>query len=182
MNNFLLRNDLLFIHKLFVRAHVDFRVVFYHQPNNESMNSKLDIVRCSAALAITGAIKKTSGSKLYKELGLESLKSRRTFRCLFVFFHFIKLYLHAFQINCFDLIPKSCHGYQTRTLGSIAIYQCGTDTFKHSFFTWTILKWKKIHPETWNAFLTVFKKHLLKEICPVLIQVTIFAILMAWSN
>ena len=34
----------------------------------------------NAALAITGAIKGTSWEKLYKELGLESLKLRRMLR------------------------------------------------------------------------------------------------------
>ena len=51
-------------------------------------------------------------------------------------------------------------------MGNIPTYQCRTDTFKHSFFPWTIVTWNKIHPETRNASLTVFKKHL-KEICPV---------------
>ena len=36
------------------------------------MNSKLQNVQYNAALTITGAIKGTSRSKLYKELGLES--------------------------------------------------------------------------------------------------------------
>ena len=44
------------------------------QPNNESMNSKLESVQYIAALAITGAIEGTSRSKFYKELGLEFLK------------------------------------------------------------------------------------------------------------
>ena len=34
----------------------------------------------NAALAITGAIRGTSRTKLYSELGLESLKFRRCFR------------------------------------------------------------------------------------------------------
>ena len=39
-----------------------------HQPNNESMNSKLQNI--SDDLAVIGAIKGTSRTKLYKELGL----------------------------------------------------------------------------------------------------------------
>ena len=38
---------------------------------------KLEQVQYNAALAITGAIKCTSHSKLYIELGLESLESKR---------------------------------------------------------------------------------------------------------
>ena len=42
-------------------------------------------VQYNAALATTGAIKRTSQLKIYNELGLESLKFRRWFRrmCLF---------------------------------------------------------------------------------------------------
>ena len=43
----------------------------YHQPYNESINSKQESIQYNATLAITGAIKRTSRSKLYKELGLE---------------------------------------------------------------------------------------------------------------
>ena len=66
-----------------------------------------------------------------------------------------------------SLIPKFTHCYQSRTSGNIPTYQCGTDTFKHFFFPWTLVTWNKIHSETRNASLTVSKKHLLQEICPV---------------
>ena len=82
MNNVLPRNVLLTIYKSFVRPHLDYCDILYHHPSNESMNSKLQSVQHNAALAITGAIKGTSTSKLYKELGLESLKSRKTFSSL----------------------------------------------------------------------------------------------------
>ena len=48
----------------------------------------------------------------------------------------------------------------------VPTYQCRTDTFKHSFFPWTVVEWNKIHPDIRNASITVFKKHLLKEIRP----------------
>ena len=54
----------------------------YDQPNNDSFISQLEQVQYNAALAITGAIKCTSRSKLYNELGLESLESRRRLRRL----------------------------------------------------------------------------------------------------
>ena len=39
------------------------------KPNNESLNQKIERIQYSAALTITGAIKGTSQSKLYNELG-----------------------------------------------------------------------------------------------------------------
>ena len=38
---------------------------------------KIEFVQYKAALAVTGAIQGTSREKIYQELGLESLKSRR---------------------------------------------------------------------------------------------------------
>ena len=43
----------------------------------ETLCSKLESVQYNAALGITGAIRGTSQTKLYVELGLESLKARR---------------------------------------------------------------------------------------------------------
>ena len=67
MNNVLPRNTLLTIYKSFVRPYLDYGDNIYTQSNNESMISKLESVQYNAALAITGAIKGTSRSKLYKE-------------------------------------------------------------------------------------------------------------------
>ena len=64
--------------------HVDQCDNVYDQPENDSFMDKLEQVQYDATLAITGAIKCTSCSKLYKELGHQSLESRRRFRCLCV--------------------------------------------------------------------------------------------------
>ena len=48
-----MRNTLLTIYKSFVRPHLDYGDIIYHQPNNESMNNKLESVHIyNAALAI----------------------------------------------------------------------------------------------------------------------------------
>ena len=103
-------------------------------------------------------LKGTSRSKFYKELGLESLKSRKTFRHLCSFHETLSAGLPTYLIS---LIHKSTHGYQIRISGNIPTYQCRTDTLKHSFISWTIAAGKKIHPEIRNASLKVFKIHLL---------------------
>ena len=53
--NFLPRNALLTIYKSFLRPHLDYGDILYHQ-HNESMNSKPKSVQYSAALAIAGVI------------------------------------------------------------------------------------------------------------------------------
>ena len=65
---------------------VDYGDIIYDQPQNESFCVKIESVQYRAALAITGAMQGTSRDKLYHELGLESLKSRRWYkrlRCMF---------------------------------------------------------------------------------------------------
>ena len=56
LNNVLPRKALLTIYKSFVRPHLDYGDILYHQPYNESINSKLESIQYKATLAITGAI------------------------------------------------------------------------------------------------------------------------------
>ena len=86
LNDTLPRKALLTLHKSFIKPHLDYGGVIYDQPNNESFCNKLETFQYNAALAITGSIQGTSKVKLYKELGLESLKSRRWFRRLCYFY------------------------------------------------------------------------------------------------
>ena len=64
LHNVLPHRVLLTIYKYFIRC------------------SKIESVQYNAALAITGAIRGTSQTKLYRELGLESLRSWQLFRHL----------------------------------------------------------------------------------------------------
>ena len=50
---------------------------------------KLESVQYSAALAITSALRRTSREKIYRELGWESLHSRRWSRRLFMLYKII---------------------------------------------------------------------------------------------
>ena len=102
LNNILPRSVLLTIYRSFVRPHLEYDDVMYDQPENESFSSKIESVQYNASLVITGAIKETSSKKLYQEIGLESLRSRRWLRRMCYFYKLIKtqkpLYL-------FNLIP-----------------------------------------------------------------------------
>ena len=71
------------------------------------MNRKQVSLQYSAALAITGVIKGTSRSKLHNELGLESLKLRKTFRPLYWSDNMTST---GHPIYLLNLIPKSTHG------------------------------------------------------------------------
>ena len=70
------RKLLVTIYKAFLRSILHYGDIIYDQPHNVSFCEKLKSVQYKAALAITGAIQRTSCNKIYEE-GIESLKSRR---------------------------------------------------------------------------------------------------------
>ena len=86
LQNIIPRNSLLTIYKSFIRSHLDYGDIIYHQPNNRSFCQKIESIQYQAALAMTGAIHGTSQTKLYKELGIKSMKLRQWFRRLCYFF------------------------------------------------------------------------------------------------
>ena len=63
------QEPLLTIYKSFVRPHLDYGDFIYDQHYN-SFYQKLQSTQYNAALAITGAIRRSSSGKLYQELGL----------------------------------------------------------------------------------------------------------------
>ena len=63
----------------------------YDQRQNESFCEKLEYLQYKATLAIREAIQITSRGRIYQELGLEPLKSRRWYRRLSFLFKIIKI-------------------------------------------------------------------------------------------
>ena len=75
---------LLAVYKGFIRSHLDYRYVIYDQSDlpclikkKKKKKKKKELAHNNVALAVSGAIKKSSKEKLYRELGFESLKERR---------------------------------------------------------------------------------------------------------
>ena len=84
------------IYKIFVRPHMDYCDIIYHLPRSTStfdcpinlnfMMQRLESIQYQAALAVSGAWKGSSTTKLYEELGWESLSDRRWLRRLCQFY------------------------------------------------------------------------------------------------
>ena len=125
------RAALLTIYKSFLRPHLDYGDVIYDRAFNESFQNKLESVQYNAALAITGAIRGSSREKLYQELGLESLKSRRWYRKLCLFFKLIK---NKHPSYLFDMIPKVLSTRTTRNHNNIPYLMLNMNTFETLFF------------------------------------------------
>ena len=125
------RAALLTIYKPFLRPHLYYGDVIYNRAFNESFQNKLESVQYNAALAITGAIRGSSREKLYQELGLESLKSRRWYRKLCLFF---KLKKNKHPSYLFDMIPKVLSTRTTRNYNNIPLFNVKHEYFRNSFF------------------------------------------------
>ena len=172
LNNTLPRKALLTLYKPFVRSHLDYGDIIYDQLNNESFCNKLETVQYNAALAITGSIQGTSKVKLYKELGFESLKSRRWFRCLCCFYEYKTFGLPSYLSN---LISSGVHSCNTRNSEDVVTYCCRDGNFKYSFFPWTILEWNKLDLILCKSY-KIFRNSLLKMVCPYQILCMAFTI------
>ena len=92
---------LITLYKSFVRPHLDYSDIVYEQPNNESFKQKSERIQYNAALAITGAIKGASQSKLYNELDFQF---KDWFRKLCTF---LSLKQVLFQNICLILFHKT---------------------------------------------------------------------------
>ena len=116
-------NALITIYKSFIKPQLDYGDTVYDQPTNGSFSKKLENIQCNAALAITGAIKGTSQEKVYKDLGLESLKLMRKLRHLSM--NILQNKTTCLLTYIFRLISCTTHSYQTRILDYVtAYYQC----------------------------------------------------------
>ena len=72
-------------YKMYVRPHLDYGDVIYHDQLIDMMNS-LESIQYQAGRIVTHCWKGTNKLKLYNELGWETLSQRRTFRRFALFF------------------------------------------------------------------------------------------------
>ena len=158
------RSSPLTIYKTFIRSRLDYADIIYDQAYNSAFHDKLESIQYNACLAITGAIRGTSTEKIYQELGLESLKSRRWFRKLC---HFYKIFNEKSPSYLFNLIPNFNRAHNTRLSHNISPIKVRHDYFKNSFFPSAISEWNKLDLNIGNsASLNTFKKKLLNFIRP----------------
>ena len=99
------------IYKAFLRPLIDYGDIIYDQPQNDSFCEKPESVQHKAALAITGIMQGTSREKIYQELGLESLNSRRWYKRLSCMLNIMKGETPNYLIN---LVPKCETNTRTR--------------------------------------------------------------------
>ena len=134
----------------------------YLRTFNESFHQSLESLQYSTAIAITRVIRGKSSQKLFQELGLETLKSRRWLRKLCLFYKLIKEQSPAYL---FQLIPENKTRHTTRSVqqSQIPFLKTKINFFKNSFFPAVILEWNKLDVNIRNsASCNVFKRVILK--------------------
>ena len=115
---------------------------------NSAVDDKLESIQHNSCLAITAAIRGTSTEKIYQELGLESLKSRRSFSKLC---HFYKIFNEKSPSYLFSLIPDFNRVHNTRLSYNIPQINLRHDYFKNSFFPSAITEWNKLELNIRNS-------------------------------
>ena len=158
------RSSLITIYKSFIRSLFDYADIIYDQPYNSSIIDRIESIQYNASLAITGAIRGSSREKLYNELGLEPLYSRRWFRRLCAFY---KIVNEKSPKYLYDLIPKHNQLFNFRNRNRIPNVFCRTEFFRNSFFPSVISEWNKLneHLASSESF-SIFRSRLLKQIRP----------------
>ena len=134
-----LRQALVTIYKAFIRPYCEYGDILYAKPNNETFINKTEKAQYDAELAITGEIRGTTWEKLYAERGIESLKFRRWFRKLACFY---KIQSAELLKSFLQLILTNNYSYTFRKPINIPLYYCRTYTFKNSFVSNVINKWR----------------------------------------
>ena len=109
------------LYKLFVRPLLDYCDIIYHvpaitNPFNSSISLKysmqsIESTQYQAALAVSGAWKGSNTSKLYEELGCESLTDRRWYRRLLQFYKIINDLAPSYLKDIIPPLRRSLYGH-----------------------------------------------------------------------
>ena len=117
------RKSLVTIYKAFLRSLIDYGEIIYDQSQTESFCEKLESVQYKA---IGFTMQSTSHNKIYQELELESLKSKRWCKRLSCMLKIMKGEGPNYSINFKMCIPT---------------FNCKTGCFKYSLFPSTLNDW-----------------------------------------
>ena len=175
LSRYLPRHTLNELYKLYVRPHLDYGDIIYHNPPKvcdftgsttlSSLMEKLESVQYSAALAITGAWRGTSRDKLYLDLGWESLSLRRWSRRLTLFYKVINNLTPDYTRD--PLPPLHQVQYSFRERDTIGQIRARTEKYKSSFYPHCLSEWNKLDPEIrLSSSVAVFKTKILSKIRP----------------
>ena len=155
------------MYKAFVRSHLDYCDIIYHIPSHQdhqsvTLNSsleKVERVQYQAALAISGAWRSSGCSKLYLELGWESLSDRCMCMCIV---QIQKTCNNKTPSYLNDLMPLNSRAlFSGNTCNTFCEIICESNRYTNSLFPDAISSWNIFikHFDELPSFV-ILKKHL----------------------
>ena len=126
----------------------------------------IESIQYQAALAVTGAWKGTNTSKIYEELGWESLHHRRWYRRATQFFKIMNGLTPQYLVDPIP-VPRR-HLFGRHTTNDLYEFSYRNQRFLNSFYPDSVICWNNLGPEIRNIeTLSSFKKKLLSTIQPI---------------
>ena len=125
----------------------------------------IESLQYQAALAVTGAWKGTNTSKIYEELGWESLHHRRWYRRATQFFKILNGLTPQYLVDPIP-VPRR-HLFGRHPTNDLYEFSYRNQRFLNSFYPDSVICWNNLGPEIRNIeTLSHFKKKLLSIIQP----------------
>ena len=138
--------------KALVRSHLDYCDIIYHIPSHQnqpplnSLMEKVERIQYQSALAISGAWQGSSRTKLYVELGWESLPDRRMGRRIL---QIHKIFTNKTPSYLNDKLPPNCRTlFSGNTRNTFREIICKSNRYMNSFSPDAI--------SSWNIFIKHF--------------------------
>ena len=165
------------IYKLYVRPHLDYGDMIYdvaipnkysifNQDNPNCLAKKVESIQYEADRVVTGAWKSTSMTKLYANLGWESVSDRRTLRKLCLLFETLETNFPNYLITLINnqKFTASSRYHDKPLLKSIP---CRINRVRSSFLPSVIEDWNKLEAEIkYSKSKAIFKNKLLNKSRP----------------
>ena len=163
LSKYVSRKVLDLSYKLYVRPHLDYGDVIYHNQRADLMNA-IEQVQYKAALIVSGCWQGTSREKLYEELGWETLSERRWSRRMTMFYKILNGLAPSYL---FDHVPEHNSNNISSRRNNIRTPFSRTCRYENSFFPFCIKNWNNLDNTIKLApSLNVFKTNLNKFVRP----------------
>ena len=151
MSKYVNRKVLDQMYKMYVRPHLDYGDIIFHDQHQDTMKL-LDSIQYQAGLIVTGCWKSTSAEKLYTELGWETLSERRICR------RFCQYY---------KILNNKTPLYLRNHIKELPLPQNCTERYKNSFFPYCALHWGELDEATRQlGNIDKFKSEIFKSVRP----------------
>ena len=161
------------MYKTFVRPHLDYCDIIYHEPpkidNGHDVTltapmEEVERVQYKGGLAVTGAWQGSNRSKLYDELGWEPLTYRRLSHRLIMLFKIVNR-LIPYYLG--EKLPPAKNAFSDEPIVIFREFRTRTERFAKSFFPDAIKMWNTLMPYFQEMpTLLALKKHLLSLFRP----------------